>query len=67
MIGQMNDIEYCLKGIIDDATAMLDDCKYNSRPSSDAAGRIYGEAINLCEAVHSFYRKQGIKRTPKKR
>ena len=57
----MDDIEYCLKEIIDDATAMLDDCKDNSYPSSDAAGRIYGEAINLCEAVDSFYKSRGIK------
>ena len=61
MIGRMDDIERCLKEILDDAEAMLDDCMENSHPSSDAAGRIYGEAINLCEAVDSFYKKRGIK------
>jgi hypothetical protein len=52
----MDDIEYCLKEIIDDATAMLDDCKSNTDPSSDAAARIIDQADHLCEAVDTFYR-----------
>ena len=57
----MDDIEYCLKEIIDDATAMLDDCKSNSDPSSDAAARIIDQADHLCEAVDTFYRNRGMK------
>lgn len=57
----MEDIEYCLKEIIDDATAMLDDCKHNTDPSSDAAARIIDQADHLCEAVDTFYRNRGIK------
>jgi hypothetical protein len=44
----MEDIEYCLKEIIDDATAMLDDCKSNTDPSSDAAARIIDQAQTIC-------------------
>ena len=57
----MDDIEYCLKEIIDDAPAMLDDCKSNTDPSSDAAARIIDQADHLCEAVDTFYRNRGMK------
>jgi len=40
---------------------MLDDCKSNTDPSSDAAARIIDQADHLCEAVDTFYRNRGMK------
>ena len=50
----MDDIEHCLKEIIDDATAMLDDCKSRTHPSADAAGRIQMYASDLGDHVDNF-------------
>ena len=50
----MDEIEHVLKDIIDDAMAMLEDCKNKTYPSSDAAGRIQRYASDLCDHVDDF-------------
>jgi hypothetical protein len=50
----MDEIEHVLKDIIDDAMAMLEDCKNKTYPSSDAAGRIQMYASDLCDHVDDF-------------
>lgn len=50
----MDEIEHVLKDIIDDAMAMLDDCKSRTHPSPDAAGRIHMSASELCDYVDGF-------------
>lgn len=54
----MNEIEHVLKDIIDDAMAMLEDCKNKTYPSSDAAGRIHMSASELCDYVDEFLETQ---------
>jgi len=56
----VDDIEHVLKDIIDDAMAMLDDCKSRTHPSSDAAGRIQMYASDLCDYVDDFYKVRSI-------
>jgi hypothetical protein len=56
----MDEIEHVLKDIIDDAMAMLDDCKSRTHPSSDAAGRIQMYASDLCDYVDDFYKVRSI-------
>ena len=50
----MDEIEHVLKDIIDDAMAMLEDCKNKTYPSSDAAGRIQMYASDLCDHVDDY-------------
>ena len=57
----MEDIEHVLKDILDDAMAMLDDCKSRTDPSADAADRIQMYASDLYEAVDTFHRNRGMK------
>ena len=50
----MDEIEHVLKDILDDAMAMLDDCKSRTHPSADAAGRIQMYASDLGDYVDNF-------------
>lgn len=57
----MDEIEHVLKDIIDDAMAMLEDCKNKTSPSSDAAGRIQMYASDLCDHVDEFHMSRPIR------
>ena len=57
----MDEIEHVLKDIIDDAMAMLDDCKSRTHPSADAAGRIQMYASDLCDYVDDFLESRAIR------
>ena len=57
----MDEIEHVLKDIIDDAMAMLEDCKNKTYPSSDAAGRIQMYASDLCDHVDEFHMSRPIR------
>ena len=56
----MDEIEHVLKDIIDDAMAMLDDCKSNTFPSQDATARILDAADHLADYVDDFYNIRSI-------
>ena len=62
----MDDIEHVLKDIIDDAMAMLDDCKTSTFPSQDAVARILDAADHLADYVDDFYKIRSIRWTQQK-